>query len=115
MATVSDSGRNTISKAKSLVNTIRSFKFIISMEFLKSIYSIITPLSKCLQFKNLYFIQALILIDKAQSLLELMRTDDGFKNLVNPAKIFSIKYSLIEVDFREIRSRRKKQMPREMS
>lgn len=104
-----DLDRDTASKAKSLANTISSFKFVISMELMKSIFSITTPLSKCLQSKHLDFIQALVLIDEAQTNLLYMRTDEGFMSLMNAARTFLSNQNLREVDFREIRYRRKKQ------
>lgn len=85
------------------------------MELMKSIFSITTPLSKCLQSKNLDFIQALVLIDEAQKSLQYMRSDEGFMSLVNAAKTFSSNQNLTEVDFREIRHRRKKQMAGEIA
>lgn len=115
LSTADDLDRDTVSKAKSLANTISSFKFIISMELMKSIFSITTPLSKCLQSKNLDFIQALVLIDEAQKSLQYMRSDEGFMSLVNAAKTFSSNQNLTEVDFREIRHRRKKQMAGEIA
>lgn len=38
-----------------------------------------------------------------------MRTDEGFMSLMNAARTFSSNQNLREVDFREIRYRRKKQ------
>lgn len=44
-----------------------------------------------------------------------MRSDEGFMSLVNVAKTFSSKQNLTEVDFREIRHIRKKQMAGEIT
>lgn len=80
------------------------------MELIKSIFSITTPLSRCLQSKNLDFIQDLVLIDEAKKNLQNLRSDERFINLFNAARNFSFNHNLTEVDFIEIRSRRKKQL-----
>lgn len=61
--------RDTASNAKSLAHTVTSFKFVITMLLMKDIFDITTPLSKCLQSKNLDFIQALVLVDQAKKRL----------------------------------------------
>lgn len=78
-----DSDRDISSRASSLVSTITSFKFIISMIFMQKIFSITTPLSKFLQSKSLCFIQAIVLVNEAKKSLSYLRTDEEFFKFVN--------------------------------
>jgi len=70
-----DSDRDTSSKGSSLATTISAFKFVVTMLFLQKVFSATMPLSKYLQSNNLYFIQAIILINKVKESLINLRTE----------------------------------------
>jgi uncharacterized membrane protein YheB (UPF0754 family) len=109
-----DSDRETSYRASSLASTITSFKFIITMIFMQKIFSITSPLLKCLQSKSLDFIQAVVLVNKAKKSLSNLRTDEEFMKLVNEAQHFSRENDLIETEFKEVRIRKKKRMSGEI-
>lgn len=110
-----DSDRDTSSTATSLAITVSSFKFVVTMLFTQKIFSITTPLSKYLQSKSLDFIQAVVLIDEVKENLINLRTDREFLKLINEARQFAKENDLVETEFKEIRVRKKKLMPGEVS
>lgn len=78
--------------AKSLMITITSFEFVLSMILLKKIFNVTTPLSNYLQSKSLYFIQALKLVDLCKEKLTSMRSEEEYNLIINEAKSFVKKY-----------------------
>lgn len=107
--------RVTASTAKSLIITITTFEFVLSMILLKNIFNITTPLSNYLQSKSLDFIQALKLVDSCKVKLTGMRSEEECDSIINEAKIFARTHKLdddLPSNFKSVRMRKKK-MPGE--
>ncbi|KAF0707284.1 zinc finger MYM-type protein 1-like, partial [Aphis craccivora] len=115
IASVEDSDRKTSSTAKSLSMRLSSFEFIIVMNLVKTIFAITTPVSNYLQSKSIDFIEAINLVDVAKNRLIDLRDDDKCQNLINEAKSFAKDQNLTERNFKEVRLRKKKNMPGELS
>lgn len=109
IASANDSDGDTSSTAKSLILRISSFNFVSTMVFIRHIFSITTPVSNYLQSKSIDFIQAIKLVDIAKKRLEDLRLDNNtFEKILNEAKQFAFDHKLLEQDFKNIRSRKKK-------
>ncbi|KAL4091045.1 hypothetical protein QTP88_025786 [Uroleucon formosanum] len=107
--------RVTASTAKSLIITITTFEFVLSMILLKNIFNITTPLSNYLQSKSLDFIQALKLVDSCKVKLRGMRSEEDCDSIINEAKLFARTHKLdddLPSDFKSVRIKKKK-MPGE--
>ncbi|KAL4104085.1 hypothetical protein QTP88_019398 [Uroleucon formosanum] len=115
IASAEDSDRESSSTAKSLLMRLSSFEFIIAMNLVKTIFAITTPVSNYLQSKSIDFIEAINLIDVAKNRLIDLRDDDKCQNLINEAKSFAKDQNLTERNFKEVRLRKKKIMPGELS
>lgn len=105
--------RVTSSNARIFLKIISSFNFILVLKLVREIFLITTPTSCYLQSKNLDFIQALHLIDKTKQLLEALRSDEQFYDLVKDAKKFAMDNNLPETHFKESRIHIRKKMPGE--
>ncbi|CAH1737316.1 unnamed protein product [Aphis gossypii] len=105
--------RVTSSNARIFLKIISSFNFILVLKLVREIFLITTPTSCYLQSKNLDFIQALRLIDKTKQLLEALRSDEQFYDLVKDAKKFAMDNNLPETHFKESRIHIRKKMPGE--
>ncbi|XP_029342136.1 zinc finger MYM-type protein 1-like [Acyrthosiphon pisum] len=115
IASAEDSDRESSSTAKSLSMRLSSFEFIIAMNLVKTIFAITTPVSNYLQSKSIDFIEAINLVDVAKNRLIDLRDDDKCQNLINEAKSFAKDQNLTERNFKEVRLRKKKIMPGELS
>lgn len=78
-----------------------TFDFVITLKFIKNIFSITTPLSSYLQSKNIDFIQAYHLVDNAKRELKRLRSDSKFEELIESANNFSKDHNLSESHFKE--------------
>lgn len=109
------SDRVTASMAKSLMMTVTTFEFVLSMILLKKIFNITTPLSNYLQSKSLDFIQALKLVDLCKKKLTDMRSEEECNLIIDEAKTFIKTYvsngnALQSNDFKSVRTKKKKKM-----
>jgi len=102
--------RTTASMAKSLLNTIETFEFVLSMILLKKIFNITTPLSNYLQSKSLDFIQALKLVDLCKDKLNSLRSEKEYISIFQEAKSYANIYNLPNNDFKPVRARKRKKM-----
>ncbi|KAL4153600.1 hypothetical protein QTP88_001487 [Uroleucon formosanum] len=94
---------------------LSSFEFIIAMNLVKTIFAMTTPVSNYLQSKSIDFIEAINLVDNAKNRLIDLRDDDKCQNLINEGKSFAKDQNLTERNFKEVRLRKKKIMPGELS
>lgn len=115
IATDIDSDSDTTSTAKSLTSRLSSFEFVIAMLLVKKIFSITTPVSNYLQSKSIDFIEAIGLVDVAKNRLYDLRNESQCEELINEAKTFAKAQKLTEQNFKEVRLRKKKVMPGELS
>jgi hypothetical protein len=67
--------RVTSSNASIFENICSTFSFVVTLIFMKKVFSVTTPLSNYLQSKSLDFIEALRLVNNAKENLLLMRSD----------------------------------------
>lgn len=105
--------RVTASNAKSFLQIISSFHFVLVLKLMKSIFTITTPTSCYLQSKSIDFIQAIKLVDETKKRLLELRSDKYFQELVQNTKQFTNEQNLCENDFKKVRTRKTKKMPGE--
>lgn len=113
LSTSHDVDREVISTAKSLIQIITSFQFILVMNFIRKIFSITTEVSNYLQSKSIDFIQAITLVDVTKNRLQDLRSEENCIKIVNSTKSFACENNLEETDFKQRRTKRKKMMPGE--
>ncbi|XP_022183309.1 zinc finger MYM-type protein 1-like [Myzus persicae] len=100
--------RVTSSNASIFKNICSTFSFVVTLIFMKKVFSVTTPLSNYLQSKSLDFIEALRLVNNAKENLLLMRSDIKYEQIINEAKQFCEEHDLPEKDFKTIRSKKRK-------
>ncbi|XP_060855037.1 zinc finger protein 862-like [Metopolophium dirhodum] len=105
--------RVTSAGANNFLKIITSFNFILSMIFVKNIFSITTPLSNYLQSKSLEFIEAINLMKTCIKQLTHKRNDTEYEQLLSETKQFAENNCLPSTSFKENRRRNKKRMPGE--
>jgi len=77
------------------------------LNLVKTIFSIITPVSNHLQPKSIDFIKAINLVDIAKNQLIDFRDDSKCQHLINEAKNFTKDQNLTERNFKEVKLRKK--------
>jgi Domain of unknown function (DUF4371)/hAT family C-terminal dimerisation region len=111
-----DKDRETSSGADNFFSNLTSFKFVLMMLIMKSIFDITTPLSTYLQTKGLDFLQAMALVSSTTKELQDLRNEACFDKLYKQAVDFATRHGFndCELALSETRVRRKKKMPGEM-
>jgi len=102
--------RLCISTASNLLKNVTSFSFVTVMFLMNKIFDITTPLSTYLQTPSNDYIQALTMVDIAEQRLSKMRTQESVDTILQESKEFSVENELHEVEFPEIRQRKRKRM-----
>lgn len=100
--------RVTSSNASLFKNICSSFSFVVTLIFMKKVFSVTTPLSNYLQSKSLDFIEALRLVNNAKGNLLSMRSDIKYEQIIDEAKQFCEAHDLPEKDFKTIRLKKRK-------
>ncbi|XP_050064395.1 zinc finger MYM-type protein 1-like isoform X3 [Aphis gossypii] len=100
--------RVTSSNASIIKSICSTFTFVVTLIFMKNVFSITTPLSNYLQSKSLDFIEALRLVNNAKENLLSMRSDIKYKKIIDEAKQFCETHDLPEKDFKIIRLKKRK-------
>lgn len=98
------------STASNLLRNVTSFSFVTVMFLMNNIFDITTPLSTYLQTPSNDNIQALTMVDIAEQRLSKLRTQESVDTILQESKEFSVKNELHEVEFPEIRQRKRKRM-----
>jgi len=102
------SDRNVVATAKSLIQIIISFKFILVMNFIRKVFDITTEVSNHLQSKSMDFIQAMTLVDVVKTRLQDLRCEENCIEIINDTKSFTLKNNMNKTNFKQIRTRKKK-------
>lgn len=100
--------RVTSSNASIIKSICSTFTFVVTLIFMKNVFSITTPLSNYLQSKSLDLIEALRLVNNAKENLLSMRSDIKYKKIIDEAKQLCETHDLPEKDFKIIRLKKRK-------
>lgn len=112
-----DSDRETCNSAASFLTALTTFKYVLMMLLMKSIFDITTPLSKYLQTKGLDFLEAMALVSSTTKELTELRSEERFDVVYQQAVDFAIKHRFNdnELELKATRTRRKKRMYDELA